>query len=49
LAGASLPAERQPGPRYVVLDYLPEDDVHEPYDLRRPMTEAEWMAPYCGD
>lgn len=34
--------------RYVVLDYPPEDEDREPYELRHPMTEEEWVAAYCG-
>lgn len=37
------------GVRYVVVDYLPEDEPREPYELRRPMTEDEWLAVHCFD
>lgn len=35
------------GAGYVVLDYPPEDDDRKPYEMRSPMTEAEWVATYC--
>ena len=35
------------GIRYVVLDHPPEDDEAEPYELRRPMSEAEWVQKHC--
>lgn len=37
------------GVRYVVLDYPPEDDECEPFELRRPLSEAEWVAKHCFD
>lgn len=37
------------GVRYVVLDYPPEDDELEPFELRRPMSEEEWVAKHCFD
>lgn len=37
------------GVEYVVLDYAPEDVEREPYTLRPPLTEAEWVAIHCFD